>query len=84
MSWYLSRTCQVDPFLCLVEDSKLQTSETVQSQKTFYGSQEDDRAALKCLSGIKIFEEQTTETLASLIIKTLDNLPIVSSRFRCF
>lgn len=67
----------VDPFLCLVEDSKLQTSETVQSQKTLYGSQEDDRAALKCLSEIKIFEEQTTETLASLIIKTLDNLPIL-------
>ncbi|KAH6818785.1 hypothetical protein C2S51_002388 [Perilla frutescens var. frutescens] len=66
---------EVDPFLCLVEDSKLQTSETGY-QKTVYGSQEDDRSALKCLSETKIYDEQTTETLVSLIIKSLDDLPV--------
>ncbi|KAK6124840.1 hypothetical protein DH2020_041416 [Rehmannia glutinosa] len=63
----------VDPFLCLVEDSKLQLSETGHQQIT-YGSEEDDSAALKCLSDIKINEDQTTDSLVSVIIKNLDNL----------
>lgn len=81
MPQYLSCMCQVDPFLCLVEDSKLQISETGEHQKITYGSQEDDSSALKCLSEIKINKEQTTESLVSVIIKNLDNLPDVSFRF---
>ncbi|XP_042048327.1 protein SEMI-ROLLED LEAF 2-like isoform X1 [Salvia splendens] len=62
----------IDPFLSLVDDSKLQTSET---GKIAYGSQEDDSSALKFLSGTKIYDEQTTASLTSLIVKSLDNLP---------
>ncbi|KAK6149156.1 hypothetical protein DH2020_016681 [Rehmannia glutinosa] len=70
----------VDPFLCLVEDSKLQLSETGHQQIT-YGSEEDDSAALKCLSDIKINEDQTTDSLVSVIIKNLDNLSEAVSMF---
>ncbi|XP_047944799.1 protein SEMI-ROLLED LEAF 2-like isoform X5 [Salvia hispanica] len=61
----------VDPFLSLVDDSKLQANET---RKVVYGSQEDDVSALKCLSETKIYDEQTTTSLTALIVKSLDNL----------
>ncbi|KAG8371940.1 hypothetical protein BUALT_Bualt12G0015000 [Buddleja alternifolia] len=64
----------VDPFLCLVEDTKLQISEK-EHPKIIYGSKEDDNCAMRCLSEIKINEDQTTESLVSIIIKSLDNLP---------
>ena len=63
----------VDPFLCLIEDSKLQTIDA--GKKIAYGSQEDDISAQKSLSEIKLNEEQTTESLVSAIIKHMDNLP---------
>ncbi|KAG8367897.1 hypothetical protein BUALT_Bualt16G0120500 [Buddleja alternifolia] len=63
----------IDPFLCLVEDSKLQISEK-EHQKVIYGSQEDDNSALKCLSEIKIKEDQTKESLVSIILKNLSIL----------
>ncbi|XP_041997859.1 protein SEMI-ROLLED LEAF 2-like [Salvia splendens] len=62
----------IDPFLSLVDDSKLQTNET---RKVVYGSQDDDVSALKCLSETKIYDEQTTASLTALIVKSLDNLP---------
>jgi len=65
----------VDPFLCLVDDCKLKTSDTGSDHpKTVYGSKEDDSSALRCLSEIKITQEQTTECLVSVIINNLDNL----------
>ncbi|KAK6127353.1 hypothetical protein DH2020_038896 [Rehmannia glutinosa] len=65
----------VDPFLCLVEDSKLQISGTSPGhQNIVYGSKEDDSSALKCLSEIKINEDQTKESLVNVIVKNLDNL----------
>ncbi|KAL3637239.1 hypothetical protein CASFOL_019538 [Castilleja foliolosa] len=64
----------VDPFLCLVEDSKLQLNENESGHKIGYGSEEDDNSAQKCLSDIKINEDQTRESLVSVIIKCLDNL----------
>ncbi|KAL8459913.1 hypothetical protein ACS0TY_031715 [Phlomoides rotata] len=64
----------VDPFLCLVEDSKLQISDAGLGQNTTYGSKEDDASALKCLSEIEIREDQTKESLASVIVKNLDNI----------
>lgn len=67
--------CQVDPFLCLVEDSKLQISDTGSGhQNIIYGSKEDDGSALKCLSEIKIEKDQTKESLVSVIVKILDNI----------
>ncbi|KAL8036932.1 hypothetical protein ABFX02_11G008200 [Erythranthe guttata] len=62
----------VDPFLYLVEDSKLQLSD--KNQNILYGSKEDDSSALKSLSEIKINQNQTKEFLVSVIIKNLANL----------
>ncbi|MCD7448951.1 hypothetical protein HAX54_047563 [Datura stramonium] len=65
----------VDPFLHLVEDSKLQAADSSSCHgKVTYGSHEDDSAAQKCLSQINITEEQTTKSMASLILKSLSNL----------
>nr|XP_016449644.1 PREDICTED: uncharacterized protein LOC107774580 isoform X3 [Nicotiana tabacum] len=66
----------VDPFLHLVEDSKLQAADSSSGYgKVIYGSKEDDSSAQKCLSQINITEEQSTESLVSLILKSLSNLP---------
>ncbi|KAK9016467.1 hypothetical protein V6N11_078963 [Hibiscus sabdariffa] len=65
----------VDPFLCLVDDRKLQAVNTVLDQPTnVYGSEEDDTLALKTLSEIRITPEQSRETLASEIMKSLGDL----------
>ncbi|EPS68493.1 hypothetical protein M569_06272 [Genlisea aurea] len=61
----------VDPFLCLEED-KLQISRS--GQQKIYGSREDDSSAIKCLSEIKITGDYTAESIASVIVKNLDNL----------
>ncbi|CAN4089922.1 unnamed protein product [Withania somnifera] len=66
---------KVDPFLHLVEDSKLQASDSTSVHgRVAYGSNEDDSAAQKCLSQINITEEQSTESMISLILKTFTNL----------
>ncbi|GMI79645.1 EFR3 OF PLANT 2 [Hibiscus trionum] len=65
----------VDPFLHLVDDRKLQAVNTVPDQPTnVYGSKEDDTLALKTLSEIQITPEQSRETLASEIVKSLGDL----------
>ncbi|KAA8518182.1 hypothetical protein F0562_015656 [Nyssa sinensis] len=65
----------VDPFLHLVEDHKLQAVNTGSfHSKIVYGSKEDDVLALKSLSEIEIAEDQTREALASMIVKSLENL----------
>lgn len=70
---------QVDPFLHLVEDCKLQAADSSSGYgKVIYGSKEDDSSAQKCLSQINITEEQSTESLVSLILKSLSNLPDVN------
>ncbi|KAL8155037.1 hypothetical protein AgCh_000425 [Apium graveolens] len=62
----------VDPFLKLVDDSKLQAvkNEFGKSGKA-YASKEDDEDALKSLSSIKRGEDQSRESFASIIIKSL-------------
>lgn len=70
---------QVDPFLHLVEDSKLQAAESSSGNgKVTYGSNEDDSSAQKCLSQINITEEQSTQSMISLILKSLSNLSDVN------
>ncbi|KAF8043985.1 hypothetical protein BT93_A2076 [Corymbia citriodora subsp. variegata] len=65
-----------DPFLKLVEDRKLQAVDTGSRHQTnVYGSTEDDAAALKSLSHIQFSEDQTRESSASVILKTLGSLP---------
>ena len=64
---------QVDPFLHLVEDRKLQAVDSG-SNSNAYGSKEDDSSAVKSLSEIVITEDQTRESFASEILKSLENL----------
>ncbi|XP_022869447.1 uncharacterized protein LOC111388865 isoform X2 [Olea europaea var. sylvestris] len=63
----------VDPFLQLVDDSKLQ-AKLVDPKMNTYGSKEDDENALNSLSVIKISEDQSTESFASKIVKNLEKL----------
>ncbi|KAL5743993.1 hypothetical protein ACOSP7_026855 [Xanthoceras sorbifolium] len=64
----------VDPFLRLVEDKKLQAVNSGSGQpKNAFGSKEDDNLALKFLSEIVITEDQTRESFASDIVKSLEN-----------
>ncbi|XP_038992706.1 protein SEMI-ROLLED LEAF 2-like [Hibiscus syriacus] len=65
----------VDPFLRLVDDRKLRAVNTIPDQPTnVYGSKEDETSALKTLSEIRITPEQSRETLASEIMKSLGDL----------
>ncbi|XVF22936.1 hypothetical protein REPUB_Repub12eG0213800 [Reevesia pubescens] len=65
----------VDPFLQLVNDCKLQTAKTeLEHPGKVYGSKEDDEDALKSLSEIEIAENQSKESLATMIVKFLGNL----------
>ncbi|XP_043691428.1 protein SEMI-ROLLED LEAF 2-like isoform X2 [Telopea speciosissima] len=73
----------VDSFLNLVEDSKLQAVNTG-SDHLFkaYGSKDDDNAALKSLSAIEITDDQSKESLASIIVQSLEQLSEESSTIR--
>ncbi|WOH06488.1 hypothetical protein DCAR_0625916 [Daucus carota subsp. sativus] len=65
----------VDPFLCLVEDCKLKAVDNESGhRKIIYGSDEDDNTALKFLSKLELTESQSKESLASLLVETLENL----------
>ncbi|KAM7500183.1 hypothetical protein LguiA_024597 [Lonicera macranthoides] len=65
----------VDPFLHLVDDSKLKTVDAGYILGNIdYGSKEDDEYALKTLSEIKFTKDQTKESLASMIVKSFTNL----------
>ncbi|GMY18926.1 protein EFR3 homolog B [Fagus crenata] len=66
---------KVDPFLRLVEDCKLQAVKTGSHHPSnVYGSKEDDGSASKSLSEIEITQDQTRESFASEIVKSLENL----------
>lgn len=58
-----------DPYLQLVDDSKLQTVSN--SSGIVYGSKEDDESALKSLSEVVISPDQSWESLASSIVSCL-------------
>lgn len=73
---------QVDPFLRLVDDSKLQALDhkiVVGDTVKIYGSKEDNEDALKSLSAINISDEQSSECFASMILKDLGKLSNVMS-----
>ncbi|KAL6562873.1 hypothetical protein OROHE_005460 [Orobanche hederae] len=67
----------VDPYLRLVDDCKLQAVDkiSIDDRVKVYGSKEDDEDALKSLSAINISEEQSTESYASMVLKSLGKLP---------
>ncbi|KAJ4971996.1 hypothetical protein NE237_005095 [Protea cynaroides] len=65
----------VDPFLNLVEDWKLQAVNTGPDHAfKVHGSKDDDNAALKSLSAIEITDDQSKGSLASIIVKSLEQL----------
>lgn len=76
---------QVDPFLQLVDDRKLQAvkNEFGRAGKV-YGSKEDDEDALKSLSAIKTAGEQSRESFATTIVKNLGKSSDVKSNYSCF
>ncbi|KAK9671045.1 hypothetical protein RND81_12G003000 [Saponaria officinalis] len=62
----------IDPFLCLVGDSKLQA---VNKNATIgFGSKEDESSASRYLSEIIITEDQTRESFAAEIIRSLEQM----------
>ncbi|XP_043705000.1 protein SEMI-ROLLED LEAF 2 isoform X3 [Telopea speciosissima] len=69
-------TCvQIDPYLELVEDTRLQAISIVSDgEKITYGSQEDEVAALNFLSSIEADNGQLKETLISHLMKKFGNL----------
>ncbi|KAK6162993.1 hypothetical protein DH2020_002834 [Rehmannia glutinosa] len=78
-----SAKAAVDPFLRLVDDSKLKALDhkiTVDDIVKVYGSKEDDEDALKSLSAIKISDEQSTESFASMILKIWGSYPIIKEQ----
>ena len=68
---------QVDPFLCLVEDHKLQAVNSG-SKTNGYGSKGDDALAMKSLSELENSEDRTREFFASEIVKSLEDLSDVT------
>nr|XP_029118121.1 uncharacterized protein LOC114912641 [Elaeis guineensis] len=62
----------VDPFLQLVEDSKLQAVNTTSDHLVkVYGSKEDDNSALISLSAVELTENQSKESMVSVILNSL-------------
>lgn len=62
----------VDPFLQLVNDSKIQAVvDTVRQPNKVYGSKEDDEDAIKALSSIRLTESQSNESFATMIVQSL-------------
>ncbi|KAM7267283.1 hypothetical protein ACFE04_009449 [Oxalis oulophora] len=62
-----------DPFLLLVNDSKLgAVTAGGDHWNIVYGSKEDDEAALRSLSAIELTESQTKEAFATTILKFLE------------
>ncbi|TKY67979.1 EFR3-like B [Spatholobus suberectus] len=73
----------VDPFLQLVNDSKLQAViDTVRQPNKVYGSKEDDEDALEALSAVKLTESQSKESFATMIVQSLGKSSNESSILR--
>ncbi|RRT57751.1 hypothetical protein GW17_00003980 [Ensete ventricosum] len=69
---------EVDPFLHLVEDCRLEVSKASSDhQIKVYGSKEDDNASLESLSAITTAGNVSTEAMVSMIINSLGDLPDV-------
>ncbi|KAG6537290.1 hypothetical protein ZIOFF_002377 [Zingiber officinale] len=65
----------VDPFLQLVDNSKLQAVKTTADNSLVtYGSQEDDNKASISLQAIELTESQTKESIVSVIMNSLSDL----------
>ncbi|PNT65863.1 hypothetical protein BRADI_3g03650v3 [Brachypodium distachyon] len=69
---------KVDPFLHLVEETKLQAvKDCLEDPSKTYGSPEDDENALKYLSAVKLTESHSRESMISTIMNSVTDLPDV-------
>lgn len=66
---------QVDQFLHLLHETKLQVAKDYSEQT--YGSPEDDDNALKSLSAVELTESHSREFMASIILNNITDLPDV-------
>lgn len=64
----------IDPFLQLIDDSRLRVVNSILGEGALYGSSEDNTAALEFLAAVTVTEDQSTESLVSLIINKLGRL----------
>ena len=69
--WYFK---QIDPFLQLIDDSRLRVVNSILGEGALYGSSEDNTAVLEFLAAVIVTEDQSTESLVSLIINKLGRL----------
>ncbi|RRT83770.1 hypothetical protein B296_00008274 [Ensete ventricosum] len=70
-----ANSAEDDPYLQLVEDSKLQAANAAPERCSgVYGSQEDDNNALKSLQAVELTESQSREFIVSLIMNSLSDL----------
>lgn len=84
ISYNFDASFQVDPFLTLVNDSKLQaTVDTSGQPSKVYGSKEDDEEALKSLSSIKLTESQSNESFVTMIVQSLEEYSNVTTIYIC-
>jgi hypothetical protein len=66
---------QVDPFLHLIEDNKLQVVTFSPDNLTInYGTKEDDNRALHTISELLTSEHQDREFFVSEIVKSFENM----------
>lgn len=75
--------CQVDPFLSLVDDHKLQAVNSG-IMPNGYGLKGDDSHAMKSLSEIESTEDQSREFCASEIVKSMKDLSDVKFLLRAW
>ncbi|CAH1434816.1 unnamed protein product [Lactuca virosa] len=64
----------VDPFLCLVDDCKLTTKDGSDQNQIKFGSKEDNKAAQKSLSDLKLADNMSAESLAAAVVKHLETV----------
>ncbi|KAJ4816101.1 ARM repeat superfamily protein [Rhynchospora pubera] len=67
----------MDPFLYLLENKKLQTVKTTPDNPLgpHYGSEEDESNALRSLSAVELTESQSIESMTSIIVNSIVDLP---------
>ena len=76
---------QVDPYLQLIEDHKLQAVSFAPDNLSInYGSKEDDDRALDMLSDLLTYIHKTRDLFASEIIKSLEMFAKVMLLLLCF
>lgn len=65
---------QMDPYLILDEDMRLNVTCSKAGEDNFYGSQKDEAAAMKALSAIELKDQQLKDILLTHLVTKLENI----------